>query len=161
MTREEELLEEVEELLEKSWGKIDYSSTLFPFHYTDYYQEEMGRDLKKKFLSFQRLISPEEIVEIKLFSNSVEGKYMFQGKRRINLDPGYVNYDQVVLVSTKMSPHRIYMGKGIYGEVTLYFYQGHFHAFPWTYPDYKEHIKVFEEMRSIFKQEVKKFVREG
>ncbi|MFM9067638.1 MAG: DUF4416 family protein, partial [Planctomycetota bacterium] len=32
--------------LEKNWGAIDYSGADIPFEITDYYQAEMGLDLK-------------------------------------------------------------------------------------------------------------------
>ena len=32
--------------------------------------------------------------------------------------------------------HRIYLGRGVYGEVTLMFRKGRWEALPWTFPDY-------------------------
>jgi len=55
----------------------------------------------------------------------------------MNLDPGYLTMAKIVLASTKDFSHRIYLERGIYGEVTLYYKENTFNALPWTYPDYQ------------------------
>ncbi|MEW6680138.1 MAG: DUF4416 family protein, partial [bacterium] len=82
-------------------------------------------------------------------TNSLEEKFLISGKRRINIDPGYVGSGKLVLASTKDSYHRVYLKDGIYGETTLYFYKGEFREFPWTYPDFRkdEYKKFFLSVR--------------
>jgi hypothetical protein len=55
----------------------------------------------------------------------------------LNLDPGYLTAAKLVLASTKDHAHRLYLGQGIYGEVTLSYRQGHWQHREWTYPDYR------------------------
>ena len=67
------LFSAVEARLSHKFGRADFWSDAIPFDYTDYYTKEMGTDLLRKFVSFEKLIQPEEIVEIKLFTN---GRYV-------------------------------------------------------------------------------------
>jgi hypothetical protein len=71
-------------------------------------------------------------------------------RRRINLDPGYLEPSKLVLFSTKNFSHRIYCGDGIFGEVTLIYERGKFKILPWTYPDYywAESLKFLMAMRN-------------
>ncbi len=151
--REKEILDKVIKILKKKFGEIEFESEIFPFTHTDYYEEEMGKNLMRKFFSFKPLKSPEELVKLKLFTVEVEKKFMEKNKRRVNIDPGYVELSKVVLASTKNFSHRIYLGKGIYAEVTLYFKKGEFHPLFYTYPDYrtKEYIEFFKKVRNSLK----------
>ena len=112
----------------------------------------MGRGLKRRFYSFSESIKPDRLVDIKLLTNEIEDRFSRSAdfpSRRINLDPGYISPAKLVLASTKNYSHRIYLAKGIYAEVTLYFEKGTFHSFPWTYPDYKskEYLEIFNKIR--------------
>ncbi|MCX6827557.1 MAG: DUF4416 family protein, partial [candidate division Zixibacteria bacterium] len=60
-----------------------------------------------------------------------------EGKRRINIDPGYLTLDRLVLATGKDAAHRIYLRKGVYAEVTLIYHSGSFQPLPWSYPDYR------------------------
>ena len=153
-----ELFPTLQEKLAGIWGEIDFKSPIFDFNYTSYYEKEMGKDLKKKFVSFKELISREELADIKLKTNILEQEYLSKrGERTINLDPGYITASKLVLASTKNYAHRIYLGKGIYGEVTLFFQEGSFHPHPWTYPDYQseEAQSAFRQIREIYRQQIK------
>lgn len=154
-TNQTELFDSVKKILEKEFGRIDMESEIFPFENTDYYEEEMGKNLKKKFFFFEKLIMPENIVDIKLKTIEIEENFKVEGKRKINIDPGYIDLSKIVLSSTKDFSHRIYLGKGIYAEVTLFFKKGIFHPFPYTYPDYRTegYIKVFTMARETLKKQ--------
>lgn len=135
------------------FGSLDYESALMPWEFTDYYCPEMGEELRRKFIAFQRLIDPIRLAEVKLFTNSLEGKFSEGGKRKINLDPGYLDSAKLVLATTKDRDHRIYIGQGIFAEVTLHFRNKSFRAWEWTYPDYAtpEYIAIFNEIRSLYR----------
>jgi hypothetical protein len=150
------LFPKIETQLEEKYGKIDFKSPIFEFDYTDYYKDEMGPDLKKRFISFENLIKLEEVHSIKNFTNALEKKYSRQDKRAINVDPGYISSSQLVLASTKDYYHRIYLGKGIYAEVTLFFKGGTFQPLPWTYPDYKvaSSVDIFNKIRGIYREQI-------
>ena len=78
-------------------------------------------------------------------------------KRPANLDPGYIEQAKVVLASTKNFYHRIYLGGGIFGEVTMHFKNNTYQFFPWTYPDYKskDYQDFFLRVRQIFRSQLR------
>ena len=85
------LFDRVRPLLEKEFGsKVDFDGPTLDFIHTDYYNEEMGRSLKRKFFSFKKTVPLTGIEKVKLLTNAIEEKYSINGKRRINIDPGYL-----------------------------------------------------------------------
>jgi hypothetical protein len=151
LAKNKKLFDMAEEFFIKRFGPIDYESPALLFNYTDYYKKEMGSPLKRQFISFEKPISPEKITDIKLFTNSIEEKLCVHKKRRINIDPGYMSDSKLVLATTKEHFHRIYLNKGIYAEVTLYWRKGSFQPFEWTYPDYRtrEYIDILNAIRKV------------
>ena len=147
--------------LEKKFGPIELKSPTLPFNYTDYYEKEMGEDVKRQFLSFRKLIDPGALADIKLFTNKLEescrDRSASGGYRPINLDPGYLASSKLVLAGTKDYSHRIYLKKGIYAEVTLMYTRGAFEPLPWTYPDYrsKEYLDFFTETRTLYMKKLR------
>jgi len=142
------------------YGPVKSASSPFPFHHTHYYQDEMGDHLFKYYCSFENLIDPMNIVDIKLTSNEIEKMLSNGDKRNVNLDPGYIEVPKLVLATTKNYGHRIYLGKGIYGDVQLVWRQGSFQANPWTYPDYlePENLRFFINERNNYFQQLQKGV---
>ena len=71
------------------------------------------------------------------------------GKRRINIDPGYLSLSKLVLLTTKDFSHRIYLGRGIYAEATLRYTNKTFQPFEWSYPDYRsdDYVGFFNKVR--------------
>jgi hypothetical protein len=147
--------------LQQSYGPIDLESDIFPWNTTDYYREEMGENLLRKFVAFERLISPEDIVRIKLETNALELSLSAASSpsllRRINLDPGYLDATKLVLASTKNQAHRIYLSQGIYAEVTLLYHHKEFHPFVYTYADYRwpETHTFLRQMRKQYLQQLR------
>ena len=152
-----ELFQETLKVLKKRFGPVDCESPLLPFDKTDYYEEEFGKDLKRKFYSFKKLIKAEDLPKIKIFTNNLEKKLREKRNRSINLDPGYLAPAKLVLATTKDYQHRIYYGKGIYGEVTLRYKRRSFIPWEWTYPDYrtKEYIEIFNHVREIYMKQLR------
>ena len=149
------------------FGGVALKSEPFDFVETEYYTDTMGTELKKQFLAFENLIDPEEIREIKCSTNRCEVEYASLGRhaqpRPINLDPGYVSLAKVVLASTKDHAHRLYLGEGIYAEVTLTFRHGAWQTLPWTYPDYQraDYHEFFVSCREILRQTQRNSARGG
>ncbi|MGD9015614.1 MAG: DUF4416 family protein [Candidatus Omnitrophota bacterium] len=143
--------------LEKTFGNIDFESQTLPFNHTQYYQKEFGHNLKRKFISFKKLIKAESLARIKRITNRVEHCFLKQGKRQINIDPGILNLSKIALATTKDYKHRIYLNKGIYAEVTLYYQNKRFQFWEWTYPDYKTaaYIQIFNQIRDIYSHQLK------
>jgi len=136
-----DLMRRAAKMTTHAFGEIDLTSEVWAFNATDYYEVEMGPDLKRWFVSFRELISPERIAEIKRLTMATETRLAEEclrpaSQRVVNLDPGYVDLSKLVLATTKDHAHRIYLDRGIYAEVTLRFHQGRWTPWPWTYPDY-------------------------
>ena len=112
--------------LERKFGQIDLQSQRIDFDFTDYYYPEMGKPLFRKFISFKKLRSPCQFINIKLFCLNIEKKYSKKNKRTVNIDPGYINEAKVVLTTTKDFSHRIYLSKGVFAEVVLYYKNNNF-----------------------------------
>lgn len=150
--------------LEKTFGKVETRGEKYQFTFTDYYTPEFGENLYKEIVVFSGTVEQEKLAEIKRFTNSVEEKYLAEnGKRSINIDPGFVLPSKLILASTKDFSHRIYIGDGIYAEITFMFSRKGVRFLDWTYPDYrssevtdffiKEREKYMNEMKSGSKPE--------
>ena len=135
------------------FGRTDFESPALAFDRTDYYCREFGSPLKRKFVSFAKLIPPQKLAAIKNTTNAIEDKFSSKEKRRrVNIDPGYLDLAKVVLATTKDYSHRIYLSAGIFAEATLFYKQGTFQPWPWTYPYYRsrEYIAAFNRIREIY-----------
>ncbi|NWF52546.1 MAG: DUF4416 family protein [Nitrospirae bacterium] len=142
------------EILKNIFGEILLISPTFQWDYSTYYKDEIGWPLQRQFIFFKSLIDPGLLADIKLKTNEIEASLSTEGKRNINLDPGYLTLSKVVLASTKNYAHRIYLGKGIYAEVTLIYKDYTYRPHLFTYRDYqdKTHIDLFLKAREILKK---------
>ncbi|MFQ6058288.1 MAG: DUF4416 family protein [Anaerolineae bacterium] len=177
-TRELRLFDVAQERLSERFGPVDYESQILPFDHTTYYAAEFGENLQRKFVSFAQLIDPGELAAIKRWTNELEMELALwntsysnsdavekaystgltvEGKRRINLDPGYLSLSKLVLATTKDWQHRLYLGQGIYAEVTLRYRKGSFQPWEWTYPDYRspEYIAIFNHIRQLYTRQLR------
>jgi hypothetical protein len=152
----------VDRLVER-FGSTSAAYGPVPFTWSDYYAAEMGPGLIKTYLVFERAIERDLLPEIKLWTNSIEAGHASAGRRRVNIDPGYLSRDKLVLASTKDFYHRLYLGQGIYGEVTLHFRKGAFRHFSWTYPDFKEQafLEFLSKARAELAGELRKENRDA
>lgn len=145
----EEFWPELLHSLERKLGPADHISSLFPFTETGYYQAEMGSPLYRRIVAFQTLLDPQRLVEMKLACNELEEDYLrWDGSRRVNLDPGLLFLERLVLATGKDFTHRIYLGEGIWVDLTLIYQHGGWQTLPWTYPDYAGE-RVQSELREI------------
>jgi hypothetical protein len=117
-------------------GPPDLVSAWLPFHQTKYYSSEMGQDLQRRLAVFLHLADPGALCQWKAFTNALERRLSLGGRRLVNLDPGYLARERLVLATGKNYTHRLYLGQGLYGEVTLIYQKGAWQSLPWTYPDY-------------------------
>ena len=131
-------LDEAETALAAAFGDIDLRSEDIAFSHTRYYEREMGPSLLRRIISFATLIDPGQLADIKRTTNDLEADLAVAGQRRVNLDPGYLTAAKLVLATTKNNAHRVYVGKGIFAEVTLAYHEGAYCPWPWTYPDYAD-----------------------
>jgi len=157
LTGELDLLDRVRAELVGVYGPIDYLSELLAFDHTDYYTAEHGPDLQRLIVTFERLIGPGDLPAIKNSTNQLEESLAREGRRPINIDPGYVSLGKLVLASTKDHAHRIYLSQGIYAEGTLTYQRGKFRPWPWTYPDYgsEQYCAMFYGIRERYKEQLR------
>ena len=135
-TKDKDILGDVARKLSESFGPPDVTSRWLPFEHTDYYASEMGSPLFRRLMAFRELIHQDDLADIKLLTNDLEDRFSIQGKRLVNIDPGYLLAERFVLATGKNYTHRIYLRTGIYADLTLIYRKGRFHALDWTYPDY-------------------------
>lgn len=156
LTTRHDQLEEVEQVLVREFGPVDYRSSMIPFTYTDYYNAEMGPGIQRIFLSFAELIPPDRLAGIKIRTNQLEEGFVEEGKRKTNIDPGLLSLGKLILASTKDNAQRIPLTRGIFAEITLIYTRRQYRPLPWTYRDYQspEYLQVLHEIREIYKQQV-------
>jgi hypothetical protein len=159
---DQELLPGLEAKLKRRLGPIDLRSPCFDFKETQYYREEMGTGLKRIFYSFENLISPDAIADIKLAAVEIEAAFASGGKRRVNLDPGYIDFYKLVLASAKFQGQKISVGKGVYVDPTLYYDKG-WKPYDWGFPDFKggTYYDFLTEVRTRYKDKVRRLGNSG
>jgi hypothetical protein len=147
---------ELTDALTACWGQADYCGEPFPFTFTSYYDEEMGVPISRFFLSFERLMDPSRLAAIKKETNALEERWREAGRRRVNLDPGFLALSRFTLATTKESAHRIPLTGGIFAEITLLWHKGSFQPLPWTYPDFRSdhYLSILNAIRARYKAQL-------
>jgi hypothetical protein len=138
LARDKKIIDPVASALSSQFGRIDLVSAWMDFKYTRYYEPEMGCPLSRRMFAFKQLIEQSELASIKNATNQIEQSYAPAQKREVNIDPGYMLHERFVLASGKNFSHRIYIGLGIYADLTLIYQKGSFQKLAWTYPDYAD-----------------------
>ncbi len=149
---------EVERELCSRWGELDFVSDPFPFTQTRYYDQELGTPIMRRMISFQDLVAQDRLPEIKLATNALEDAWRGkEGYRQVNLDPGLLCLERLVLGTGKNFTHRIYLGQGIFADLTLIFQKGLWQSLPWTFPDYAgvDIQDLLTQMRTRYKQKLR------
>jgi hypothetical protein len=144
-------------VLRESFGPTDYVSGPIAFDFTRYYEQEMGSPLHRLFVSFERLVNPETLADLKHSTNRMEDLFRRHGRRTVNLDPGLLCLSRFVLATTKESAHRVALRSGIYVEVELLYERGTFRPVEWTYPDYRSaaYIDALNSIRALCKAQLR------
>ena len=156
--REERWINPALEDLQLEFGPIDYRSDPIPFHFTDYYFEEMGEPLFRCFVSFEKLFDSASLAPIKVTTNSLEEKYVgMAGSRVLNLDPGYLTAAAYIISTSKNYAHRIYLGLGVFAQQELLFERKRNITLDWTYPDYRsfEYQEILRKIRRKYLQQLR------
>ncbi len=124
-------------ILESHFGRIDLSSGLYPFDLSDYYEEEMGEELTRQWFSFEVLRDASLLAEWKLICAGIEEQFLDKfSNRKVNIDPGYLDYGKLVLASFKSAPDKIYIGRGVWAHTCLRYGHGRFTAPEHSFPDF-------------------------
>lgn len=157
------LLSEAEGMLVAEYGEALGVSRTWPFDHTDYYEREMGPGLSRRFVAFGELAPQERLREIKLRTIEMEAAIAAEHAgghaRPVNLDPGLLRIESVVLASTKVSDHRVYLGGGVHAELTLIYEKGGWRPLPWTFPDFR--APTYHAYLSELREELKRLRKGG
>ncbi len=138
LARSSELLQQAESLLAGRFGPILLSSEVMAWNFSRYYEPEMGPGLIRRWVCHVPLLPPVSVLNFKKEAMLLEARLRdARGNRQVNLDPGILTLHNLILATTKDYAHRIYLGEGVYAEVTLIFSRGQFQPLPWTYADYR------------------------
>lgn len=155
---DETLLKAAIEHCEHYLGPVDFVSERFLFEATEYYESEMGSPIYRQFFSFEKLKNPSMLAEVKIQSNTIEEQLTRSGKRKVNLDIGYIDFHKVVLASAKYNGQKIYLDHGIYADPTLQYEKGTFHPHEWAFPDFQESEDYYTPLlriRELYKAQLK------
>jgi len=130
---------------EKKWGAgLPFFHSYCPMK--RYYAKEMGpeSDLDRFFILTPILVKRESLVSAKHWSQALEKKYEQNNARQVNWDVGILTLENLQLATGKNFTHRVYLGEGIFSDLTLIYQKGDFNALDWSYPDYSHpEIKHF------------------
>jgi hypothetical protein len=144
--------------LEECFGPLGGNSPSYEFNQTAYYEPTMGPRLQKELVFFHDLYAPDCLATVKRQTIALEEELAREApgpeSRPINLDPGILTLGKFHLATTKDQAHRIYLGQGIFGEVTLRFQDGAFVPCPWTYADYRQSLVLnfLKEARNFYRR---------
>lgn len=134
MYKDTEIYEKTLEILKKEFGPILKKTKIFDFSFTEFYETEFGKDLKKIYMMFGD-IEKEHLPDIKHLCFELEMKFSVNGARYINIDSGYMTENSLVLASFKQRAHRIYLRNGVYADLQLVKENKQWKGFRWTFPD--------------------------
>lgn len=134
--RDERRFAEAVPRVESVAGPVRAAGGPLPFDRTDYYGREMGAPLFRRFLAAERAVPRGSLAPIKVAMESIEAEMSEGGRRTVNLDPGLLTPENFILATGKNFSHRVYLGEGVFGDLTLVYRSGEFRPLPWTYPDY-------------------------
>jgi hypothetical protein len=153
--KEESTRDKAFEIMESLWGKVKIRSIPHDFIHTKYYEKEMGEGLMRQFVLFEKKMEIPSLPEIKIKTNDIETSLSNESseKRKINIDPGYLTLDKMVLASTKNFSHRIHIGEGIFADL-IYRYAGKTYTYcDWTFPEFRaeETVQLFNLWRTELK----------
>lgn len=138
MYSSEDLLDKAKKELIQKYGKIKAESNPYNFSFTDYYEPEMGKNLKKIFLIFEKEISEQDLAGIKFFITEIEKKLSIDEKRTVNIDPGYLSETELVLATFKEKSFKEKIHDKVWVHKVLEFDNSKIIQFFHTFADYKD-----------------------
>jgi hypothetical protein len=138
LTGDRGLLPAVERKLVHAFGEVALKSPAFPFDGSDYYREELGDPIERFWYCFAALCGAELLPDVRRTTGRIEASFAADGKRRVNLDPGYLDLGKLVLASLKQAPDKIYMGRGVWAHTCLRYRFGELTAPDHSFADFRD-----------------------
>ena len=133
-----ESLQRALEMLRSNWGSIDFEGADYGFDRTNYYESEMGSELKRRLVSFLKLAPADCLISAKHLCNNIEDALSGGKGRSVNLDIGYLDHNKIVLASFKGAGQKIYLKDGVWADMVARYREGKYCPFEWTFPDFKD-----------------------
>jgi len=163
ISSQDAIFDRTEEAVTAIFGPVDLRSAAFPFDQTDYYEKQMGKGLRRLFLSFSRLVPPESLSDVKVRTNALEEeikKSFARESRIVNIDPGILTASALIMATAKDFAHRVPLRQGIYAHLELLFSRSAVKLLPWTYPDFKQegYQRFFFEARQAYLRQLKAMI---
>jgi hypothetical protein len=160
ISSEEAILERAEEAVTAVFGSVDFKSEAFPFDQTVYYEKQMGKGLRRLFLSLTRLVPPESLSDVKVRTNVLEEELrrsFARESRIVNIDPGILTASALIMATAKDFAHRVPLRQGIYAHLELLFSKNAVKLLPWTYPDFRQegYQRFFIKTRQAYLRQLK------
>ena len=151
-------LQSAMEYLHSRWGETDFVGSNYPFDMTDYYEPEMGGELKRRLVSFRELAPPDCLTSAKHACNDIEDRLAGEKGRRVNLDIGYLDHSKVVLASFKGAGQKIYLTDGVWADMVARYRGGRYYPFEWTFPDFRDgrYDRELVQIRQIYLSQLRK-----
>jgi hypothetical protein len=153
LTSKRELLPRLESELIHRFGPLAMKSPVFSFEISNYYEREMGGELERHWYVFEHLFGAEGLADYRLATASIEEALSLDGKRGVNLDPGYLDLGKLVLASRKEAPDKIYLGRGVWAHTCLRYRDGGFTAPDHSFPDFRDgrFDRFMQEARRLYR----------
>ena len=151
-------LKETVHHLQLLFGEVVLFSEPYPFDMTNYYQAEMGSKLLRVWLCFTPLQDPSGLPMWKDRCIAIEEIFGGEGKRLVNIDPGYLDHAKLILASCKDAPDKVYIGKGVFAHTCLLYRKGEFHGPEHSFADFID--GRFDEFFMSAKKLLRKLIKE-
>jgi len=140
--------------LVRLFGPVALESGPFPFDLSGYYEGEMGGGLTRRWICFAEPGDPSRLTAWKHDCTLLEDRFADGGgRRRVNLDPGYLDLGKLVLASFKSAPDKLYVGGGVWAHTCLRYRYGGFTAPDHSFPDFRDgrFSAFFTEARKVYR----------
>ena len=144
------------DILERQFGRVQFETVDIPYSNEDKYEEEMGGPLNRRFFSFEQKVARDSLPKIKNLCARIETNFADRvddyNFRTVNIDPGILTPDNLVIAPHREYNHRVYLSDGVFAEMALIYARGYFCRLPWTSPNYYEDeaIDFFIRVRNTF-----------
>jgi hypothetical protein len=102
------------------------------------------------------MVPRDRLSDLKRICRKVEAGFADQVDdflfRTVNIDPGIMTPDNVIMASSQGHHYRVYLTAGVFAQIELIWSRGRFVRLPWTNPDFThaEAVDFFERVRDTF-----------
>jgi hypothetical protein len=141
LAKDEIVLAEARAYLARQFSHLDFETPVMESQDGQNYLDEMGASILRQWVSCHNLIFVPQLVEIKRTTYQAEVAHTVDGRRTINIDPGYITDNKAVRATRRDAPHRLYINRGIYVEsILIVSDDGNLKPWDWTDADFRSPV---------------------